>query len=123
MQRDAVLLAEMIDAAERIVSIVADASVQDLERDRTLRESLLWNLAVLGEASGQVSPELKAAHPEVEWTNPVRLRNRIVHGYWSIDLDVLHSTGREDIPDFLGRLRSIAAIEPGESGTDRGASA
>jgi uncharacterized protein with HEPN domain len=103
MQRDALLLAEMIDAAERIVSIVADASVEDLERDRTLRESLLWNIAVLGEAAGELSQEVKVAHPEVEWSNPVRLRNRIVHGYWSIDLDILYSTGRDDIPRFCER--------------------
>jgi uncharacterized protein with HEPN domain len=52
----------------------------------------LWNYTVLGEAVGQVSVETKAAHPDVPWSDPVRLRNRIVHGYWSIDLDVLIST-------------------------------
>jgi uncharacterized protein with HEPN domain len=58
----------------------------------------LWNFTVLGEAAARLSDELRAAHAEVSWDDPVRLRNRIVHGYWSIDLDVLVSSARDDVP-------------------------
>jgi Ribonuclease HepT-like len=40
---------------------------------------------VLGEAAGQVSEDIKAQFPDITWQQPQRLRNRIVHGYWSID--------------------------------------
>jgi uncharacterized protein with HEPN domain len=56
------------------------------------RDALLWNFTVLGEASGQLSAEVRDKFPDMPWQQPVRLRNRIVHGYWSIDLDVLHTT-------------------------------
>lgn len=54
------------------------------------------------------SDDLKDAHPEVPWADPVRLRNRIVHGYWSVDLDVLISTARDDLPDLVRTLRELA---------------
>lgn len=59
MPRDDLLLAEMVEAAERAVALVAGKTVEDLEADRTLRDALLWNFTVLGEASVQLSDELK----------------------------------------------------------------
>lgn len=54
-RRDDLLLGEMIDAAERAMALVADRSLADLQNDRTLRDALLWNFTVLGEAATQVS--------------------------------------------------------------------
>jgi len=111
MPRDDLLLAEMIDAAEPAVTLVGDSTVGDLESDRMLRDALLWNFTVLGEAAAQLSDELKTRHPEVPWDNPTRLRNRIVHGYWSIDLEIVHTTAHGQLPEFLAQLREVAAGE------------
>ena len=107
MQRDRLLLAEIIDAAERLVELTAARTAADFEADRDRRDALLWNFTVLGEAVAQVSEAVKAAHPQVKWNDPVRLRNRIVHGYWSVDLEVLVATARDDLPAFIARVRTI----------------
>ena len=73
------------------------------------RDSLLWNYTVLGEAAGLVSDETKARFPEIPWRNPVRLRNRVVHGYWSVDVDVLHTTATDQLGEFVRLLRDAAA--------------
>jgi uncharacterized protein with HEPN domain len=105
MRRDVLLLAEMIDAAEQAQHLVNGVTVEDLEADRQRRDALLWNFTVLGEAAGQLSDEVKARFPEIAWQQPVRLRNRIIHGYWSIDLQVLHTTAHVQLPAFTGNLR------------------
>ncbi len=110
MPRDGMLLKEMIEAAQRIVTLVSRLDPEDPAADRDLVDALLWNYTVLGEASKQVSAEMQASHVEVPWADPVRLRNRIVHGYWSVDLDVLVSTAREDVPGLIDALRVI--IDP-----------
>jgi uncharacterized protein with HEPN domain len=69
-------------------------------------------LHVLGEAVGQLSEETKKDHPEIGWSSPVRMRNRIVHGYWSIDLDVLVTTARDDLGGFLEAVRSLLDAQP-----------
>jgi uncharacterized protein with HEPN domain len=107
MRRDTLLLAEMIDAAEQAVQLAAGTSVDELEVDRQRRDALLWNFTVLGEAAGQLSDELKERFPDVAWQQPARLRNRIVHGYWSIDLEVLHTTASEQLPPFIQSLRRV----------------
>lgn len=80
-QRDRLLLEEMIDAAARVVELVGDRSACDLDGDDLRREAILWNLTVLGEAASQVSAELKESQSEVTWSDPIRLRNRLLHGY------------------------------------------
>lgn len=108
-RRDVLLLAEMIDAAEQAIGIAAGAAVAELTGDRLRRDALLWNFTVLGEAAGQVSGELRAANPQVPWSAPTRLRNRIVHGYWSADIELLHTTARRDLPGTVDELRRIIA--------------
>jgi uncharacterized protein with HEPN domain len=107
MQRDVLLLTEMIDAAEQAQQLTAHITVSQLEADRQRRDALLWNFTVIGEAAGQLSAEVKDKFPDMPWQQPTRLRNRIVHGYWSIDLEVLHTTATEQLPTFTANLRTI----------------
>jgi uncharacterized protein with HEPN domain len=114
MQRDILLLTEMIDAAEQAQQLAAGVTVSQLETDRQRRDALLWNFTVLGEAAGQLSDEVKGRFPDVAWQQPMRLRNRIVHGYWSIDLEVLHTTATEQLPAFAAGLRTVlSALDEG----------
>lgn len=110
MQRDRLLLAEVVDAVERLIELTSARTSADFDDDRDRRDALLWNFTVLGEAVAQLTDDLKDAHPHVSWSDPVRMRNRIVHGYWSVDLDILVATARDDLPGFLAQVRTI---EPG----------
>ncbi len=94
MRRDRLLLTEIVEAVERIIGLTDGRSLDDFESDRDRRDALLWNFTVLGEAVGHLSDATKDAHPGLVWMAPVRMRNRIVHGYWSIDLDVLVTSVR-----------------------------
>ncbi len=64
---------------------------------------------MLGEAAAQIDGELKPRFPDVGWEQPARLPNRIVHGYWSIDLEILHTTAVDLLPGFFARLRDVLA--------------
>ncbi len=112
MRRDGVLLSEILEAGERIVALVSGRTSVDFEHDPDRRDALLWNFTVLGEAVGQLSDEIKREHPEVGWASPVRMRNRIVHGYWSIDLDILVTTARDDLGGFLAAVRGLLDAQP-----------
>lgn len=50
---------------------------------------------------------MKTAYSEIAWSQPIRLRNRIVHGYWSIDLDILVVTATRDLPNYAHQLRGV----------------
>ncbi len=109
MRRDLLLIEEMIEAAEQAVSLAAGADVGELAGDRQRRDALLWNFTVLGEAAAQLDNAVKARFPEVEWARPSQLRNRVVHGYWSIDLEIVHTTATDLLPGFVVQLREVLA--------------
>ena len=62
---------------------------------------------MLGEAAAQVSETTVHRHPEIPWRQPVLLRNRIVHGYWSIDVAILVATASNQLPGFVAQLRAV----------------
>lgn len=110
MQRDLLLLEEMIGVGERAQQLVAGAALEALAEDRDRREALLWNFTVLGEAAAQLSADVKDRFDDVAWALPIRLRSRIVHGYWSVDLEILHTTARVQLPAFVTDLRRVLAV-------------
>ena len=110
MQRDLLLLHEMIDAAEQARRLVAGHTAAEIDTDRMRRDSLFWNFAVLGEAAALVSDETKARFTEIPWRNPVRLRNRVVHGDWSVDVEILHTTATDQLGEFVRLLREALAV-------------
>ncbi|MEX5713370.1 HepT-like ribonuclease domain-containing protein [Parafrankia sp. FMc6] len=109
MRRDVILLGEMIEAADQVQKLTDGITISGLEADRQRRDALLWNFTVLGEAASQLSGEITGRFPDVAWKQPVRLRNRIVHGYWSVDLEILHTAAREQLPQFAADLRRVLA--------------
>ena len=121
MRREALLLDEIIGAAQRATDIASRHGVEDLATSPDARDALLWNLTVIGEAVNQLPEGLRAQHPQVPWSQPVRLRNRIVHGYWSLDLDVIHAVALGDLPGFRRpdphRHRSTARVDRCRSGS------
>lgn len=118
MRREFLLLGEMIEAATQAVSLTKDTNLATLEGDRQRREALLWNFTVLGEAAAQLDDATRTRFPEVPWEQPSRLRNRIVHGYWSIDFEILHTTATDLLPGFVQQLKSVLDIlETEERGT------
>ncbi|RCS57294.1 DUF86 domain-containing protein [Microbacterium sp. JB110] len=116
MRRELLLLREMIDAVERIRQVVGDLDAESLRDDDLRTESVLWNFTVLGEAAAQMPGDVKERHPDVGWAQPTCLRNRIVHGYWSVDVRLLHDVATHDLAELVDQLSAV--LEAAESGSD-----
>lgn len=110
MQRDRLLISEIVDAAQRIVELTDGASTDVLDHDRDRRDALLWSFTVLGEACNQVSESTKRSNPHIEWAGPASLRNRLVHNYWQVNSNVLLSISQDDVPRLLVGAR-LAHLE------------
>lgn len=118
MRRELLLLEEMIDAAEQAHLLAVGQTAQTLAADRQRRDALLWNFTVMGEAATQLPADLKTEFPEIPWQQPTRLRNRIVHGYWSIDVDILLTTAADHLPALAEQLRGLHATLDQHSDVD-----
>jgi uncharacterized protein with HEPN domain len=106
---DDVRLRHLIDAAETAIRFTSARHRADLDTDEMLTLALTKLVEIVGEAAKQVSAETREAHPAVPWSAAARMSDRLVHHYFDIDLDVLWSTVRDDLPALL------ALIPPPES--------
>jgi uncharacterized protein with HEPN domain len=107
-------LRDMLRAADRILERTA-GGWERFRADEMVQVWVVHHLEVIGEAAARVDAGIKQAHPEVDWIAAAHTRNRLVHGYFDVDLEVIWVTVERDIP----RLRKqIVAILEGMSGAD-----
>ena len=106
-REDRVRLQHMLDAAIEIQQYVQSSAREDLNRDRKLVHSLVRLLEIIGEAATQVSEELRGRVPDIPWSVIVGMRNRLIHAYFSINLNVVWSTSTEDIPLLVTDLKKL----------------
>jgi len=100
-----VRLRHMLDHAKEAVAMARSRTRFELDSDRKLNLSLVRLLEIVGEAAGRVPAEERDRHPDIPWPEIVGLRNRLIHGYDSVDFDILWQIVSDDLP-----LR-IAALE------------
>jgi uncharacterized protein with HEPN domain len=92
------------EAAQKAVAYTAERSRQDLDEDELLMLALVKLVEIVGEAAKGVSDEFRLQFPGVAWSAAGRMRDRLVHHYFDVDLDVLWQTIREDLPALLAAV-------------------
>ena len=97
----------MLAHAQEALSVVSGKQRQDLNRDRILELALVRLIEIIGEAAGRVSPEGQEKYSSIPWPQIIGMRNRLVHGYDQVDLDVLWDTIEFDLPPLILRLQRI----------------
>jgi uncharacterized protein with HEPN domain len=100
-------LQHMLDHAREASIMASSRTRSDLEADRQLNLSLVRLLEIVGEAAAKVSQELRDANPEIPWQDVVALRNRLIHGYDSVDFDILWEIVQQDIPMLVSQLEEV----------------
>lgn len=95
----------MIEAGEQALVFVQGRNRADLDEDAMLRLALTRAIEIVGEAAAQVSEAGRAELPAVPWPQIVGMRNRLVHAYFDINLDILWDTVQLALPPLLAQLR------------------
>jgi uncharacterized protein with HEPN domain len=110
MQReDRAHISDIIVAGEKVARFVAGRQRHDLDIDDMLQLACIRGIEIIGEAAANVSSDACDAYPEVPWRKMVGMRNRLVHAYFEIDLDIVWKTATEELPLLLSILRKIEA--------------
>ena len=111
MRRDPSFLKDILVACRKIEAIVSSTSEDLFLKDEVLPAALLHPLTVIGEAISRLSVELREHHREVPWRQIIAVRNRIVHAYFDIDLQILWDAATGDIPELRQRVFEILTTE------------
>lgn len=98
----------MIEAAEEAMGFVRGLPPESIHRDRMLALACVRCLEVVGEAAAGLTGEFLAEHLEIPLRDVVAMRNRLIHGYFDIDLERVWDTLTDDLPALVDALRPIS---------------
>lgn len=104
-------LRHMLDHAREAIGLVAGKRRPDLDADRVLSLALVRLMEIVGEAAARVTPETRSRLSNIPWTGIVGLRNRLIHGYDSVDPDILWTILSRELPALVEELQETGDRE------------
>ena len=100
-------LRHMRDAANAALSFIQGRGRPDLDSDAMLTFALIRAVEIIGEAAARLPGPVRDAHPEIPWAQIIGMRNRLVHGYYDVDLDVLWVTVSTNLAPLIAALDAM----------------
>lgn len=107
---DDVLLRDMLDHARKAVAASRGKSRSDLDRDEVLAAAIERFIEVIGEAASKVAVPTQEELSSIPWRQIIGMRNRLVHGYASVDHDVLWDVVATDLPALIVSLEKALGV-------------
>jgi uncharacterized protein with HEPN domain len=104
---DVIRLRHMADALESVQRMVAGRNRDDLDNDEMLRLALTRAIEVIGEAAGRVTDDTQQAVAHIPWRQLAGMRNRLIHAYFDVNLDIIWTTATRDAPILLVKLDEL----------------
>ncbi len=104
MQRDEVVIQDIVNAARLVLDFVNGFDKDTFVYDWKTRSAVLYQLTVVGEAVKRLSKEFRAEYPQIPWSLIAGMRDNLIHGYDLIDWDEVWKTSTVDILDLLDKI-------------------
>lgn len=107
MRNNQTYLKHIFDAVETIEEYIKGVSFLEFEKNKMMVDAVIRQLAVIGEASNNLSDEFKEKHADFFWRQMRDMRNFLVHDYFGVSIKVVWDTCKNDLPElkeFIGRV-------------------
>ena len=105
-------LRHILDEADYLAGATAGLSREDFLEDETLRRAFARSLEVIGEAAKRLRPEWRTAHPEVDWRAMAGMRDRLVHGYFGVDYELVWEVASTLMPALRPVIAALVEAAP-----------
>ena len=107
MKESLPFLYHILDEIQYILDKTGSLTVDDIRLDPDLSRSIPRSLEIIGEAVKNLSPAFRDAHPDVPWNAIAGMRDKLIHGYFGIDADIIWKTVNNDLPEILPVISSL----------------
>ncbi|GJQ34128.1 MAG: DUF86 domain-containing protein [Anaerolineales bacterium] len=99
-------LKDMLDNARRAIRFAEDMSYEAFIRDEKSVYAVIRAVEIVGEAASKLPEDFRAKYPGLPWREIRGMRNKLVHNYFGINMEVVWQTIQEDLPALIGPLEN-----------------
>ena len=105
--KDKGIILQIVKRCNRIIDKSSKLSKDEFSNNDDIKEIICFNLFQIGELANCLSEEFKNIYNEIPWKQIIGMRNRIVHGYDAINLEIVWNTANESIPELKSYCKEI----------------
>ncbi len=107
IRRQSLYLNDIKEAIESILMFIENMSFDVFQADDKTFSAVIRKLEIIGEAAKNIKPEITASNPEIPWSILGRMRDKLIHGYFGVDADIIWKTIKEDLPELLPYMKKL----------------
>ncbi|WP_371802354.1 DUF86 domain-containing protein [Candidatus Lokiarchaeum ossiferum] len=104
---DLTRILHIYDACTEIIHFTKNITKTQFRNNRMLQLAIVHLFEIIGEAANSISVEIPQKYPSIPWKSLIGMRNRLIHGYFDIDLNIVWQTIQSDIPFLLKEIKSL----------------
>ena len=105
-----VYLDDILTSIERLKEYTKNLSKEDFSKDQKTIDAVVRNVEILGEAARNIPEDFKEKHSGLPWSKMISMRNKVIHEYSGVDVDILWQTVQEDIPALEDEVKGLAEL-------------
>jgi len=99
------------DEARYLAEASRERSWDEFSGDETLKRAFVRSIEVIGEATKNLSTEFRERHPNIEWRAMAGMRDRLIHGYFGVDYEIVWEVATEKAPELRDTIGAILEKE------------
>jgi len=108
---DTIFLKHILDAIELIDDYLKDKNYEEFKNNHMLQDAVIREIEIIGEAVKNLSIGFRNEYSDIPWRQIAGMRNKLIHGYFGVDLDAVWDTATIDIPKLKIKLQEIMKKE------------
>ena len=104
---DKIRIQHITDAIDEALTFTSGVTKDEFSNNRMLILSVIKEIEIIGEASSKITEETKLKYKNVPWKDIVGMRNRLIHGYFDVDIELVWNTVQNHLPQLQSLLKEI----------------
>ncbi len=107
IKNEMIFLRHIVESIEKVENFIRDISKAEFDSSVLVQDGVIRRLEIIGEAVKNLPLEFREKYPDIPWKDIAGMRDKLIHAYFEVDLDLTWVIVKDDLPDLKKKIRKI----------------